>query len=50
MSKKQFEENLNYGDSNNFFCFLDKILDGVSGIVEQNIGCTKNIDKIKKSQ
>jgi hypothetical protein len=25
MSKKQIEENLNYGDSNNLFCFFSDI-------------------------
>jgi len=42
MSKKQFEENLNYGDCNNIFCFLGDLLDGVSEKIE------KTIDKIIK--
>jgi hypothetical protein len=37
MSKKQFEESLNYGDCNNIFCFIDKILDKTSGMIEKTI-------------
>jgi len=37
MSKKQFEDNLNYGDSNNLFCFFSDILDGVSQKIEKTI-------------
>jgi len=42
MSKKQFEENLNYGDCNNLFCFFSDLLQGISEKVE------KTIDKIIK--
>ena len=42
MSKKQFEENLNYGDCNNLFCFFNDLLQGISEKVE------KTIDKIIK--
>jgi len=43
MSKKQFEENLNYGDVNNLFCFFSDILEGISKVVENTI------DKNKKN-
>ena len=42
MSEKQFEENLNYGDCNNIFCFFNNILGEVSEKIE------KTIDKIIK--
>ncbi len=42
MSKKQIEENLNYGDSNNLFCFFSDMLENVSKRVE------KSIDEIVK--
>jgi hypothetical protein len=37
MSKKQFEENLNYGDCNNIFCFLNNLFEGVVEGVENTI-------------
>jgi hypothetical protein len=42
MSKKQFEENLNYGDSNNLFCFFSDLLQSV------HEGIENTIDKIIK--
>ena len=42
MSEKQFEDNLNYGDSNNLFCFFSDLLGGVSQKIE------KTIDKVIK--
>jgi hypothetical protein len=41
MSKKQFEESLNYGDSNNLFCFFCDVLEGVSKIIENSIDKNK---------
>jgi len=35
MSKKKFEENLNYGDCNNVFNFLGDLLEGVTSSVEK---------------
>ena len=43
MSKKQFEESLNYGDCNNIFCFLGDLLQGVVEGVENTIINTKKI-------
>lgn len=43
MSKKQFEENLNYGDCNNLFCFFGSVLEGVVEGVENTITKTKKI-------
>ena len=40
MSKKQFEESLNYGDCNNLFFFFNNILSETSEKIE------KSIDKI----
>jgi len=37
MSKKQFEDNLNYGDSNNLFCFFSDFLEAVSQKIEKSI-------------
>jgi len=37
MSKKQFEENLNYGDCNNVFNFLGDLLEGITNAVEKTI-------------
>lgn len=42
MSEKQFEENLNYGDCNNLFCFFNNLFSEVSEKIE------KSIDKIIK--
>ena len=42
MSKKQIEENLNYGDCNSLFCFFNDMLENVSKRVE------KSIDEIVK--
>jgi hypothetical protein len=42
MSKKQFEENLNYGDCNSLFCFFNDVLQGI------NQGIENTIDKIIK--
>ena len=43
MSKKQFEENLNYGDCNNIFFFLCNFLEGMVEGVENTIIETKKI-------
>ena len=43
MSKKQFEENLNYGDCNNIFCFFGNILERVCEGVENTITETKKV-------
>ena len=43
MSKKQFEENLNYGDCNNLFCFFNNVLERVREGVENTITETKKI-------
>ena len=43
MSKKQFEENLNYGDCNNIFCFFGNILENIAIGVENTITETKKI-------
>jgi len=43
MSKKQFQENLNYGDCNNIFCFFSDVLEGVVERVENTIVNTKKI-------
>jgi hypothetical protein len=40
MSKKQFEENLNYGDCNNIFCFFNNLFQGVSEAIENTIDKT----------
>jgi len=40
MSKKQFEDNLNYGDCNNIFCFLDSFFQGVVEVIENAIDKT----------
>ena len=37
MSKKQFEENLNYGDCNNIFCFFSNLFEGVAEVIENTI-------------
>ena len=37
MSEKQFEENLNYGDCNNIFCFLSSVFEGISEVIENTI-------------
>jgi hypothetical protein len=37
MSKKQFEENLNYGDCNNVFGFFGDLFEGISNAVEKTI-------------
>ena len=42
MSKKQFEESLNYGDCNNIFCFFVNVLESVGETIE------KTIDKVVK--
>lgn len=42
MSEKQFEDNLNYGDSNNLFCFFNDLLQSV------HEGIENTIDKIIK--
>jgi len=50
MSKKQFEENLNYGDCNNIFCFFNNVLESVVEGVENTITETKKIvDKTLKN-
>lgn len=50
MSKKQFEENLNYGDCNNIFCFFGNLFEGVVEGVENTITKTKKIvDKSLKN-
>jgi hypothetical protein len=43
MSKKQFEENLNYGDCNNIFCFFNNLFESVCEGVENTITETKKI-------
>jgi len=43
MSKKQFEESLNYGDCNNIFCFFGNLFEGVCEGVENTITKTKKI-------
>jgi hypothetical protein len=51
MSKKQFEENLNYGDCNNLFCFFGNLFEGVVEGVENTITKTKKIvDKSLKNK
>ncbi len=42
MSKKQIEKNLNYGDSNNLFCFFGDHFKSLDETIE------KSIDEIVK--
>ena len=36
MSKKQFEESLDYGDSDSLFCFFGDILEALSSELKSN--------------
>jgi hypothetical protein len=40
MSEKQIEKNLNYGDSNNLFCFFSDLLKRLDETIEKSIDGT----------
>jgi hypothetical protein len=40
MSEKQMEKNLNYGDSNNLFCFFSDLLKSMDKTIEKTIDAT----------
>jgi hypothetical protein len=40
MSEKQMEKNLNYGDSNNLFCFFSDLLKSLEQTIEKSIDAT----------
>jgi hypothetical protein len=44
MSKKQIEENLNYGDSNNLFCFFSDLFKSLDETIEKSIDATVKKD------
>jgi len=44
MSKKQMEQNLNYGDSNNLFCFFSDLLKRLDETIEKSIDATLKKD------
>jgi hypothetical protein len=37
MSKKQFEDNLNYGDSDSLFCFFSDLLSSFTDGIEKTL-------------
>ena len=44
MSKKQMEQNLNYGDSSNLFCFFSDLLKRLDETIEKSIDFTLKKD------
>ena len=40
MSKKQIEENLKYGDSNNLFCFFSDLFKSLDETIKKSIDAT----------
>ena len=40
MSQKQMEKNLNYGDSNNLFCFFSDLFKSLDETIEKSIDAT----------
>jgi hypothetical protein len=45
MSKKQFEENLNYGDCNNIICIFGSIFETTMDGIEKTLNKIINIKK-----